>query len=234
MGKLRDYLHATPARCAAMLSVLGGLLLAPPARAQELEYALELGAMAGGSFYLGDANYSSLYKRTKAAAGLMGRYNFDPRKALKFNVACGGISGDALLQDNRYPESAETEWAFDKSVVDVGCQFELSFWGYGLHAGYKGHRRLTPYVQLGLGATACGDVLTMNVPVGAGVKYKLGERWNVGVDWSMRFSLSDKLDGIADPYNIASGFLKNKDTYCFTMLYLSYDLCPKYRKCNND
>jgi hypothetical protein len=50
----------------------------------------------------------------------------------------------------------------------------------------------------------------------------------------MRFSLSDKLDGIPDPYSIAGGFLKNKDSYCFTMFYISYDLCPKYRKCNNE
>ena len=73
----------------------------------------------------------------------------------------------------------------------------------------------------------------MNIPVGVGVKYKLRERLNVGLDWTMRFSMSDKLDGIADPYNIESGFLKNKDSYSFTMFYISYDLFPKYRKCNN-
>ena len=50
----------------------------------------------------------------------------------------------------------------------------------------------------------------------------------------MRFSLSDKLDGIEDPYKIESGFLKNKDSYSWTMVYISYDLCPKYRKCVND
>ena len=42
------------------------------------------------------------------------------------------------------------------------------------------------------------------------------------------------LDGIEDPYKVKSGFLKNKDSYSWTMVYISYDLCPKYRKCNND
>ena len=76
--------------------------------------------------------------------------------------------------------------------------------------------------------------LTANVPVGFGVKYKFRPRWNVGLDWSMRFTLSDKLDGIEDPYKVKSGFLKNKDSYSWTMVYISYDLCPKYRKCAND
>ena len=34
--------------------------------AQELEYKYELGAMLGTGFYLGDANYSSLYKNRYA------------------------------------------------------------------------------------------------------------------------------------------------------------------------
>jgi hypothetical protein len=73
----------------------------------------------------------------------------------------------------------------------------------------------------------------MNIPIGFGLRYKLKERLNVGLDWTMRFSMSDKLDGISDPYSIPGGFMKNKDSYSFTMLYISYDLFPKYRKCNN-
>ena len=36
------------------------------------------------------------------------------------------------------------------------------------------------------------------------------------------------------PYGIKSVGLKNKDCYSFTMVYVSYDICPKYRRCNND
>ncbi len=203
-------------------------------RAQELEYAVELGGMAGGSFYLGDANYTTLYKGLNLGAGVMGRYNINPRMSLKGNIAYGGISGNALLQDNKYPANPDQKWKFNKGVWDVGCQYEISFWGYGMGTGYKGQRRLVPYIQVGLGATVCGSVFTANIPFGFGVKYKFKERWNCGIDWTMRFSLSDELDRIPDPYSIKGGFLKNKDSYCFTMFYISYDLCPKYRKCNND
>ncbi len=202
--------------------------------AQELEYKMELGGMLGGSFYLGDANYSSLYKNTDLAIGAMGRYNINPRQALKFNIASGKISGNAKELDNKFPDIEGQKWEFDNSVWDVGCQYELHFWGYGTGKGYKGTKRLTPYIQFGLGATIGDDVFTMNIPLGVGVKYKLRERLNVGIDWTMRFSLSDELDGISDPYSIKGGMLKNKDSYSFTMMYISYDLFPKLRKCNNE
>ncbi len=202
--------------------------------AQELEYKYELGAMAGGAFYLGDANYSALYKNTGIAGGLIARYNLNPRMALKFDLACGKISGNALELANKYPDIPEQEWKFDDTVVDLGCQYELCFWGYGTGRSYKGTKRLAPYIHLGLGFTYGNKALTMNIPMGFGVRYKLKDRVNIGIDWSMHFSMSDELDGISDPYSIKSGFLKNKDSYSFTMFYITYDLCPKYRQCNND
>lgn len=201
--------------------------------AQELEYKMELGAMIGGSFYMGDANYSALYKNTGLGGGLMGRYNINPRQSLKFNLLYGKISGNAAELENKFPDIPGQKWEFDESVIDLGCQYELGFWGYGTGKGYKGTKRLVPYIQVGLGFTYGADTFTMNIPFGAGVRYKLRERVNVGLDWTMRFTLSDELDGIADPYNIKGGMLKNKDSYSFTMLYISYDLFPKYRKCNN-
>lgn len=202
--------------------------------AQELEYKLEVGVMGGGSFYLGDANYSVPYKNTNMAGALMARYNINPRMSLKFDLGCGGISGDASQNANKFPEMDSRTWDFKKPVFDLGCQYEISFWAFGTGKSYKGTKRFTPYIQVGLGFTYGNEHVTMNIPVGFGVKYKLMERMNVGMDWTMRFSMSDKLDGISDPYKIKSGFLKNKDSYSWTLVYLTYDFLPKLRKCNND
>lgn len=209
------------------------MLFATGIRAQELEYALELGAMGGPSFYMGDGNLNGFYKDVTLAGALMGRYNINPRMALKFDVGYGSVKGNAQKGKNQFPAIEGQKWDFNNSLVDVGCQYELNFWGYGTGKGYKGSKRLTPYIQMGLGFTYCNKAMTMNIPMGFGIKYKLQPRLNVGLDWSMRFTMSDKLDGIEDPYHIKSGFLKNKDSYSWTMLYISYDLCPKYRKCNN-
>lgn len=206
----------------------------PSVKAQELEYKYELGGMVGLGSYLGDANYSSLYKNTNLAASLLGRWNINPRMALKADLAFTTVRGNALEQANRFPEAEGQEWNFSNSLVDCSCMYEIGFWGYGTGRSYKGTRRLVPYIALGFGFTYGNEAFTANLPLGFGVKYKLKERLNVGFDWAVHFSMSDELDGITDPYKMKSGFLKNKDSYITTMVYVSYDLCPKYRKCNND
>ena len=218
----------------AALAGLMALLPMSTVHAQELEYALELGAMAGAMTYFGDANYANPLKNINAGGALFGRYNLNPRMSLKLDLAFGKVSGDAMTIDNRFPANPEQQWKFSNSLVDVGCQYELSFWGYGSGAGYKGSRRLTPYIQIGLGTTICGGDVALNLPIGIGLKYKFAPRWNAGIDWAIRFTTSDKLDKIEDPYRIVSTGLKNKDSYSMLMLYISYDLCPKYRKCNNE
>lgn len=203
-------------------------------QAQELEYALELGVMGGPMVYFGDANYGNPLKNMNGAAAVFGRYNINPRMSVKFNVAYGKVSGDASKSDNKYPDVPGQKWDFSNPVVDVGAQYELGFWGYGAGGSYKGTRRLTPYLQLGLGVSVCNKQTALNIPLGFGVKFKFAPRWNAGVDWSVRFTTADKMDGIADPYGLKSGAMKNKDSYSMLMFYISYDLCPKYRKCNNE
>ena len=46
---------------ARLYTIIITLLLAVSVQAQELEYALELGAMGGPSFYMGDANLNGFY-----------------------------------------------------------------------------------------------------------------------------------------------------------------------------
>ncbi len=218
-----------------MACVCAVFLLSSHAGAQELEYAMEVGLMAGGSFYLGDANYSGFYKNLCPSGGAFARWNISPRMAVKFNALYAGLKGDIRSTETKYPpmelEKIEKP-KFSNSAVDVSATYELHFWGFGTGAAtYKGNKRWCPYVQLGLGGTYCNKAFTMNLPIGCGVKFKVKDRLNVGIDWAMHFTLSDELDGVKDPYRIESGFLKNKDSYCVTSIYVSYDFCPKLRKC---
>ena len=133
---------------ARLYTIIVTLLLTMDVQAQELEYALELGAMGGPSFYMGDAHLNGFYKDVTMAGGLMGRYNINPRMALKFDLGYGSVKGNAKKEANKYPEKKEQKWDFNNSLIDVGCQYELSFWGYGRGNSYKGHKRLTPYIQM--------------------------------------------------------------------------------------
>lgn len=45
---------------------------------QDTEYKMEIGGMLGGSFYMGDANFTTPFKNMGIAAGAVWRYNFIP------------------------------------------------------------------------------------------------------------------------------------------------------------
>lgn len=209
--------------------------------AQELEYKMELGAMAGGCFYMGDANFSVPLKNTAMAGGIMARYNFNPRMVVKGDLAVGKLHGSTEGNKNQFPNGHTT---FSRTVFELGGQFEYNFFAYGSGAGYKDSHRLTPYVLAGAGITYAPKpkehIFALNIPVGLGIKYKLVDRVNVGAEWTMRFTTSDKFDVtnlegaiLDDPYQITSKGIKNKDSYSMLIAYISYDLFPKYRKCNN-
>lgn len=215
-----------------ILLILTIITSLPTSAQTELEYALEIGGMLGTSTYLGDAGNTGLFKNINMGGGAIARYNINPRMAVKFNLGYGGISGNAS-GDAFPPDVDRSNLKFNKSVIDFGGQYEIHFWAYGTGNSYKNTHRLVPYLQIGIGATVASKTFSLNIPVGFGIKYKVAPRLNIGLDWTIRMSMTDKIDGIADPYRIQSGFMKNKDTYCWTMLYVSYDFLPKLRKCNN-
>lgn len=217
------------------------LCFATAVRADGLEYRYEVGAMVGGSSYYGDANYTSPINNINVMGGVVWRYNINPRMAVKTNLAVARISGTTEGLDNRFPGG---DVDFGRLLCDLGAQYELHFFAYGDGSGYKQSRRLAPYLLAGVGMTyapaPAKHVFTANIPVGLGLKWKVAPRLNLGCELTYRFSFSDNLDVtrdtapiLNDPYGIDSGFLKNKDSYSFLSIFVTYDLSPKYRKCNN-
>lgn len=213
------------------------------AHSQELEYLMDIGGGTGLCFYMGDAN-STPFSHSSMMASVNFRRIFNPRMAIKTNFAFGRFGGTTtgryIPTDPNDPTGTEPLiMDFSSNVIDAGTQFELNFWGFGSGPSYKGMKRFTPYILAGLGITLgmARDVTSfgVNFPVGAGVKYKVKPRLNIGLEWTFRFSTSDRLDSklLCDPYGIKSGFLKNKDTYSFLEFFVSYEICPKLRKCNN-
>lgn len=223
-----------------LLALATLLAAATAATAQtEPEYRAEIGVGAGLTAYQGDFS-GSLTANMQPTFTAVGRYKLNPRMAIAANVSAGKLKGASDGTDTWYPDYAEAEvMAFSNTYTDVGARFEYNFWPYGTGREYRGARPFTPFIALGLGVTYAktqtGSVFTGNVPVGAGVRYKLAQRLNLGLEWMMHFSMSDKLDGVADPYGIkSSGMFKNTDCYSTLQLTLTYDIMAKCRTCHND
>lgn len=204
----------------------------------EPEYRMEIGVGAGMMGYLGDFN-GSLTKDLQPMGSVVARYNFNPYMGLKLSGSYGKLKGSSADVNTYYPDYQEQPYEFSNSLVDVSLTYELNFLPYGTGRDYLGAKRLTPFVFAGLGATyASGggnNAFTANVPLGLGVKYKAGKRLNVGLEWAIHLSLSDKLDGAKDPYYVeSSGAFKNTDCYSALQLTVTYSFMAKCRTCHNE
>lgn len=218
------------------------MVLLPAARMSaqdDPQYRMEIGAGVGTVSYEGDFN-GNVLKNMQPMFSALWRYNFDPYKDLRLSATYGKLKGSLKDVDTYYPDYATEEYSFNRNLLDVSLVFEYNFWPYGTGRDYRGAKRLTPYIYGGIGATSASgggskSVFTANVPIGLGVKYKLNERMNLGLDWGIHFSLSDELDGVKDPYQVkSSGMFKNTDCYSMLQLTLTYSFKAKCRTCNKE
>lgn len=116
----------------------------------------EIGALVGTSFYLGDLN-SMPFKDAKFAGGLVYRYNFTPRIALKTNILFGTIAGAdadnngksrnhslAKNSDGTYKwDYAERKLSFSSQITEISAQVELNFFNV-YNVGHK--NQISPYL----------------------------------------------------------------------------------------
>lgn len=197
-------------------------------------YRYEIGPALGVTGYLGDVNTSNMYKMPRVAGGGIFRYNMNSRFAFKGNLLYVNLAGDSKNIESQFP--GQEQYKFGAHVIDLGGQVEFNFFHFGEGPRYKHYKRITPYIVAGLGAelsfangnTSFGFVL----PLGAGVKFKLKERLNIGFEFTMRKSFSDKIDGISDLYGYSHGIAKNTDWYSVAMFTLTYEFSKRCVKCH--
>ncbi|MGP1591233.1 MAG: DUF6089 family protein [Prevotella sp.] len=202
------------------------------------EYKMEIGAGVGLVSYQGDFN-GSILKNQQPATSIILKRVFNPYMALGFQATLGTLKGSSEGLATFYSPYYNNVYTFKNKVFDLSAVYEYNFWGYGTGQDYRGARRLTPYILGGIGATYVKsnikNTFTANIPLGLGLKYKMGERTNFSLQWAMHFSLSDGLDGVKDPYGIASaGMFKNTDSYSLLQVSITYSFAAKCRTCHND
>ena len=215
-----------------------GTLLNPAfAQQDEVVYRLELGAGAGAGF-----NVTDLKGKAGLSGSLIARFPLNPRMAVKTELGYMQVKGTTDGKSEFFPanpsqSSAERlSYSVSSGLYDLSALYELHFLPYGYERGYQGYCRLVPYIQAGFGFVygAAGKAFSAQVPIGAGVKYKVGPRLNLGLDWTFRFSLTDKIDGLEAPLGIKSSGFSNKDHYSTLRITLTYDLNPRCPTCNRD
>lgn len=204
------------------------------ARAQE-DYRFDIGGGIGMTGYLGDAS-SNLYTSPSWDAEILFRYIYNPRFNFKTNFYVGGLGGDTSKMDDILPDGEN--FKFTTTFYELGEMVEFHFFNYGMGERYRKLKRWTPYITAGLGVTAWkadgkfGAAAT--IPLGIGFKYKPALRWNLGLEFLMKKTFTDRLDGehLKDPYGIKSGFMKNTDWYSTLTITISYEFSKRCAVCN--
>ena len=208
-------------------------------RAQgDVEYLAEIGGGVGLVAYEGDFN-GNILKGQQPMAQVVFRRLFNPRSGLKATGSYGRLKGSSADAVTYYPDYQGQTYDFTSSLVDVSLTYEYNLWPYGTGREYRGAKPLVPYLFGGLGFTYASTdndkrPATFNLPLGIGVKYKIADRLNLGVEWAVHFSQSDELDGVKDPYQVkSSGVFKNTDCYSMLQLSLTYSFMAKCKTCHN-
>lgn len=195
-----------------------------------------MGLGAGMTGYIGDANSGNMWKRPGADGELFFRYILNPRLALKTGFYAVGLRGNSADSENVFPDNQT--YSFSTTLFELSEAFEFNFFNFGIGETYRKLRRWSPYITAGIGVgvwhTGGKTSASLLIPLGAGVKFKVTRRLNLGFEFLMKKVFSDKVDGsdLSDPYGIKSSFAKNTDWYSTMSLTVSYEFGQRCATCN--
>lgn len=218
--------------------MLAGIMIfcAFGSRAQE-DYRFEIGGGLGMTGYLGDSNTANMYSNPGFDGEIVFRYLRSPRIAFKTQVFAGSLRGNTAKMTDLLPDFSN-DFKFSTTFFQAAEMFEFNFFNFGAGESYRKLKRFSPYIAGGLGVsvwTTSGYTgFAFTVPFGIGAKLKLKERLNLGLEFIMSKTFSDKLDStaLADPHGIKSSFLKNTDWYSTLSVTLTYEFSKRCAVCN--
>lgn len=211
------------------------LTILPTLRSQEIPYKFSAGVSLGMSGYAGDAS-SSIFSHPGFGADGTFRYQYDARWWFGGNFSVLTISGNTADMDGVRPGGIE--YSFKSTVYDLNGRVDFNFFPYGIGETYKSLRRWTPYITVGVGvtlATCSGNTAVgPNIPLGAGLRYKPAERWNLSLEFTVTKVFNDHIDGadLSDLSGIQSSFIKNNDWYSRLSVGVSYEFGKRCETCH--
>lgn len=211
------------------------LVAAFGASAQEETYKFDFGAGIGMSGYLGDVNQVNMFRNPGFAAQVGFRYLIDTRWTVRTALTTAALKGNSAQYSNKFP--GLRDYSFSARAYALDVRGEFNFLPYGIGETFKRLKRWTPYMALGVGAvfSHCGqsNAIAFELPLAAGFKFKLRERLNLALEFSMAKAIGDRLDGnISDLQGIKSDFIKNTDWHSQLLVSITYEFGKRCETCH--
>lgn len=197
------------------------LLIAPEARLQNHEF----GITGGVSYYLGDLNPVTPFKKVYPAFGALYKRNLDYHFSLKAQGLYGRVGADDLKSRNGYQHTRNLR--FTSPIAELSGALEFNFFAF--EPGNAKRFFITPYLFLGVGAFYMNPQTTHKMlvvdlralgtegqniphykrpyraiqpmfPFGIGLKYNPFKGVSLTAEWGMRLTFTDYLDDVSTVY----------------------------------
>ncbi len=189
----------------------------------------EIGACGGVSFYMGDLNPKGVFKGSRAAGGIMYRYNISPRWAVKATALFGSLYASDADHGNY-----ERNLSFRSNLSELSAQIELNF--LKLY-NEKGKCYFSPYLFLGVAAFSFNPQAEFNgkwydlqalgtegqelnitdkegnvydqkrysltnfaIPFGLGMRFNFLQYYSIGLEWGFRKTFTDYIADVSGNY----------------------------------
>lgn len=191
----------------------------------------ECGFFAGGSYYLGDLNPLGHFKFSKPATGCFYRMAISHRYALRMAFMSGRIAADDA--SSLEPFQTERNLRFSAPLYEAALTGEFNFVEYRI--GNKTDR-FSFYIFSGLAtyyyqpqAIINNQTVNLNelktegqstayanygysLPFGVGIKFNLGNRAGIALEWGLRKTFNDYLDDVSTVYKVTdiAGIAQNR------------------------
>jgi len=207
----------------------------------------EIGIFAGTSYYLGELNPSiQVANKVRPAIGVFYRKNISKRYALR-----GGFNYGKLAATDQFSSTELSQFrqlSFSTDVIEAYGILEFNFIPYEINNYTTSN--FTPYVFIGVAAFMVSpnvesksngisttasqrNIIAPSMPFGLGIKFNFSGNMGLAIEWGMRKTLSDDIDGLSENY--VGGYqlsnTQNKDWYAFFGITLNYKFLTKTDHC---
>jgi hypothetical protein len=190
----------------------------------------DYGIFAGVSSYLGDINPKRLLYSPLPAAGIIYRYNFNPRQAIRTNLFYGGLRAKDSDFNNSFQQVRDS--SFSGAVGEWAVQFEFNFLPYSTQ-GKRGN--FSPYFAAGVGIAFVNTKKIAYIPVipfSFGIKVNIYKNIGLEAEYGFRKTFYDNFDGLKDlvaPSDFA--LTHNNDWYSFAGVTVTWKIYSKLAGC---
>lgn len=184
--------------------------------AQQNFYKYRIGPTVGTMFYYGELaeNNDPVEEDARLTYGL----NIERSLSKGFGLRLTGAVGQIAFED-------QGEGSFETDIMDASAT--IVFYPDNDRFYLNDKAFISPYILGGFGITNFQekdqekDSSVYHIPVGLGLKFRLGDRWNANLETNVKYAFTDHLDGMVEQDD------KSYDSYTSFLFGINYNFGVK-------